>query len=465
MQKDLTMKEQIILNPISALIKNCVIETIDKLKIAVPFVNSFAKKIIEGEDVQNIKDKRLITKFDEKNINTFDLPTLEYLLDCGFEICYNNKIHLKLYITDNNTFATSSNLTNGGFENNIELTVDIDFNNFEKCEQIFEDLWLKSKTNKVTKDLINQNREKYEVLKRRQKFEKQNVMKVKGNFNVGSLNIQLLKDKIFNSKEDYSLILESTYKANKLRNEFKNVIKTKKFDTRLFYSPKGHPKRHENLYYNFVYGIESKLAGTGLREAQFKNSFEHQDFKKVIDFLIPESIGLELWNLNDNKYLFSFCNGLFDFNIPQYSEAIPIRLASYFYPEYFLPIFKLNHLQKVCNALGIETDAKTKGERFYAYNLFLKNITKDIPHDNYIKSRKIYQLLYSVELYKRIENGEEFGSIKNSYNKQWIKNYVDKGKNILENIKAIEKHSLQQQSIKIIAETAVNRSIVARIKL
>ncbi|MCK5537465.1 MAG: hypothetical protein KAI79_11605 [Bacteroidales bacterium] len=55
MQKDLTMKEQIILNPISALIKNCVIETIDKLKIAVPFVNSFAKKIIEGEDVQNIK--------------------------------------------------------------------------------------------------------------------------------------------------------------------------------------------------------------------------------------------------------------------------------------------------------------------------------------------------------------------------------------------------------------------------
>lgn len=439
------MKEQIIQNPISDLIKNCVTETKNKLKIAVPFISSFARKIIDEKDVQNIQDKRLVTKFDERNINTFDLPTLEYLLDCGFDICYNNNIHLKLYITDNNTFVTSSNLTNGGFENNIELTVNVDSQNFEKCEQVFENLWLESKTNKVTKDLINQNQDKYEVLKKRQKFEKLKLTEVKENFNVGKLNIQLLIDKIFNSKEDHSLILERTYEANKLRNEIKNVIKTKKFDTTLYYSPKGHPKRYENLYYNFVYGIESRLAGTGLREAQFKESFEHQDFKKVVNFLIPESIDLEPWNLSDNKYLFTFCNGLFDFNIPQYSEAIPIRLASYFYPEYFLPIFILNHLQKVCNTLGIETDAKTKGERFYAYNLFLKDRMKDIPFDNYIKSGMIYQLLYSVELYKRIENGENFESIKSSYNKQWIKNYIDKGKLILESIKAIEKHSLQHK--------------------
>ena len=431
------MNEQIIMNPISDLIKKSVNETTDKLRIAVPFISSFAKKIINEKNSQNIQDKRLVTKFDERNINTFDLPTLEYLLDCGFEIYYNNKIHLKLYITDNNTYITSSNLTNGGFENNIELTVNIDSKNFDNCEEIFENLWLESKTNRVTKELINQNRDKYEVLKKRQKFEKLKVTEVKENFNVEKLNIQLLIDKIFNSKEDHSLVLERTYDANKKRNEIRKTVKTEKFDTTLYYSPKGHPKRYDNLYYNFVYGIESKLAGTGLREAQFKDSFEHQDFKKVIDFIIPESIGLEPWNLSDNKNLFNFCNGLFDFIIPQYSEAIPIRLASYFYPDYFLPIFKLNHLQKVCDALGIETEAKTKGERFYAYNLFLKDKMKDIPFDNYIKSGMIYQLLYSVELYKRIENGEDFESIKKSYKKIWIKNYIDKAKSILKNINAI----------------------------
>ena len=137
---------------------------------------------------------------------------------------------------------------------------------------------------------------------------------------------------------------------------------------------------------------------------------------------------MEPWNLNDNKNLFNFCNGLFDFTIPQYSEAIPIRLASYFYPDYFLPIFKLNHLKKVCDALGIEAEAKTKGEKLYAYNLFLRDKMKDIPFDNYIKSGMIYQLLYSVELYKRIHMGEDFESIKNSYKKIWIKNYLDKVK-------------------------------------
>jgi hypothetical protein len=439
------MKEQIILNPISDLVKKAITETNEKLRIAVPFISSFARKIINESNSQKIQDKRLVTKFDERNINTFDLPTLEYLLDCGFEICYNNKIHLKLYITDNNTFVTSSNLTNGGFENNIELTVNIDSQNFKNCEQIFENLWSESQTNKVTKELISENLEKFEVLKKRKEFEKLKITEIKENFNIGKLNIQLLIDKVFNSKEDYSLVLDRTYEANKKRNEIKNLIKSTKFDTTLYYSPIGHPKRYDNLFYNFVYGVEAKLAGTGLREAQFKDSFEHHDFKRVMNFIIPESIGLEPWNLNDKEELFNFCNGLFDFKIPQYSEALPIRLASYFYPEYFLPIFKLNPLQKVCEALGIETEAKTKGERFYAYNLFLKNKMKDIPFDNYIKSKMVYSLLYSVELYKRIENGEEFETIKKSYKKQWIKNYIDKGKSILESINALEKHSLQHR--------------------
>ena len=63
---------------------------------------------------------------------------------------------------------------------------------------------------------------------------------------------------------------------------------------------------------------------------------------------------------------------------------------------------------------------------------------KDIPYDNYIKSGMIYQILYSVELYKRLDNGEDFQDIKKSYKKQWIKYYIEKGKTNLENIKALE---------------------------
>lgn len=202
------MVEQIIINPISGSIKDSITETISRLKIAVPFISSFAKKIISEKSTRKIQDKRIVTRFDERNIHTFDLPTLEYLLDCGFDICYNNKIHLKLYITDNNIFVTSSNLTNGGFENNIELTVNIDSENFEECEQVFENLWVESKTNKITKDLLNQNRDKYEVLKKQQKFEKAKIPGIGENFTLGKLNIQLLIDKIFNSKEDHSKVLE-----------------------------------------------------------------------------------------------------------------------------------------------------------------------------------------------------------------------------------------------------------------
>ena len=197
--------------------------------------------------------KKSITRFDESNINTFNLPTLEYLIDKGFEICYNNRIHLKLYITDNDAFVTSSNLTTGGFEKNVELTVKVDNENFENCQGIFNDLWTESKQE---------------------------------NFKVGSLNIQQLLDLIFNSKEDYTNRLNLAYSANKSRNQLKDKLKNNDFDLSLFYVPEGHPKRRENLFYNFVYGSESKLAGTGLREAQFKDVFEHPEFKNIISFYL-----------------------------------------------------------------------------------------------------------------------------------------------------------------------------------
>lgn len=432
------MKEQIILNPISDIIKTSISESKNKLNIAVPFINSFAKIIVNRDNTIDIKDKRLITKFDESNLTTFDLPILKHFIDCGFKICYNNNIHLKLYITDNNTFVTSSNLTGGGFEINIELTVNVDSQNFQQCEQIFENVWMESRLNPINDDLINKNWDKYNVLIKRQKFEKPQITQNSDYVNVGQLDIQKLIDKIFNHKEDYTWFTNKIYEANKLRNELIHKIKTEKFHSTEYYALKGHSKRHNNLFHNLSYGAESNLASTGMREAQFESLFTHKDFKKVIDFLIPESIGIEPWNLSDKNQLYNFCLGIFDFNIPQYKEALPIRMASYFYPEYFLPIFKLEHLKKVCEILGLNTVGKSNGEKFYEYNVYIKEKMKNIPFDNYIKSRMFYDIYYSVELFEKMKKEKDFKLIKESYNRDWMKRYLDRALLFLEEIKAIE---------------------------
>ena len=39
-----------------------------------------------------------------------------------------------------------------------------------------------------------------------------------------------------------------------------------------------------------------------------------------------------------------------------------------------------------------------------------------------------YQVRYTIELYKRLKNRENFSDIKNSYQKRWVKNYIEKGK-------------------------------------
>ncbi|MCH7827608.1 MAG: phospholipase D family protein [Bacteroidetes bacterium] len=432
------MKEQIFTNPITTIVKQAIGETSHTLKIAVPFISTFAREIINKDLAKKIIEKKLITRFDDTYINSFDIPTLEYLIDNGFKIRYDNNIHLKLYITDNKSFITSSNLTKGGFEDNTELTVEIDSLNYKVCSKIFNELWNNAKSKEITKQLLGKNRDKYLLLKKRNKFKHDKRPTIsKGLVKVGSLNIQLLIDEIFYTKQDYPKILNLSFKANKLRVKVKNELIKKKFRPTLFYAPKGHKNRQENLLYYLAHGAESNLAGTGLRDAQFKEVFEHKDFKEVISFIFPEMLELEPWNFDDEKIYSEFCKGLFDFNIPQYTEVIPIRLASYFYPERFLPIFKLDHLQEICNTLGLKTNAKSKGERLFAYNSYLKKKMSVIPFNNYIKSSMAYTILYSVKLFNRLQNGEKYNTIKNSYKKGWKRRYVEKGKKYLISINAI----------------------------
>jgi hypothetical protein len=435
--------EKIIRNPITSWIKKSVMGSKQRINFAVPFISSFSLSILKN--TEGILDKRIVTKFDECSIHSFDLPTLKALLDLGFEIRYDNRIHLKLYIADNEAYVTSSNLTRGGFEDNIELTTKVDFSNVETCVDIFEEVWSSREIKKVSYNLIEANQAKYEILRKRESYNKskRSVIEVT-QVKTGKIQIRQIIDEAYNiEKEIIEKRQRLSFEANKSREETKNKLK-KGFNKELFYVNEKHQLRRDNLFYNFTYGAERDLAGTGLREEQFKTAFEHPDFRKVIEYIYPEIVGMKPWNFNDKDELQEFCNGIFDFDIPNYKETLPIRLASYFYPEQFLPFFKLQHLENVTKAFGLNTSAETQGDRLYVYNSFLGEEMKALPYNNYIKSHIAYQIMYVVELYTRLRDGEKYKDIIKDYNKKWKLRLIEKGMNILIKLKVamVDKHKL-----------------------
>jgi len=432
------MNEIIIKNPLTNWIRDSIINSKKRLNFAVPFLSSFANTLLDKQNAIKIADKRIITRFDDSSLTSFDLPTLKSLLDLKFTIQFDNSIHLKLYIIDNEAYVTSSNLTKGGFESNVELTVKTDSNNTQNCINVFNEIWSNCSENKLTYELINSNWAKYEVLLKKEKYLKKelNELKIKP-IKVGEFDLQKIIDEIFNQDIDYSRTYKSLFEANKLREKTKIKLK-QGFNSLIFYAPKGHKLRSENLFYDFVYGHQYYLAGTGLRELQFQTAFEHKEFEKVINYIYPDMLGMKSWNLNDKQEFQQFCNGIFDFNIPQYTEALPIRLASFFYPDFFIPIFKLEHLKKVCKTLGLETEAKTRGDKLFVYNSFLIDKMKALPFDNSIKSDISYQILFTVELYDKLNKGEKYQDILNNYKEKWKKRLIKRGKDLLTKLEIIK---------------------------
>ena len=432
------MAEEVIKNPISKRIKKAVARSSESINIAVPFISSFTERIFSEEIVSNIDNKRIITRFDDRNIISFNIPTLKYLIELGFEIRYDNDIHLKLYIFDNAIFSSSSNMTKSGFEDNKELTIKVDKSNNEFCTSCFDQLWDQNSNNELTLPLLEENMSKYKFFKKKEKHKKNNPVKnEKRETVVSDLDFDLLTDHIFYKRNNYQRLLESISKANKAREEFKKKLLENGYQKKLFYVPTGDSNRRESLFYNFAWGGESNLAGTGLFENQFRIAVNDPLFKDVIYYLFPKMTRSRKWDLYDDELFLLFCNGLFDFKIPQYNEVLPIRLASFFYPDHFLPIFKLDHLKKICEYLGLDTTAKTKGERVYSYNKFIQEIMKAVPHNNYVKSKMLYRFLFTSELYERLSNNEEYSNIYQSYEKQWERKYVDEGKEILIKLNAI----------------------------
>ena len=94
------MNITVLKNPITNPVKKSVDISSKCLNIAVPFISSFVRTILNKENTKTVNDKKIITRFDDSYINSFDLPSLQTLLNLGFIIKFDNNIHLKLYITD-----------------------------------------------------------------------------------------------------------------------------------------------------------------------------------------------------------------------------------------------------------------------------------------------------------------------------------------------------------------------------
>ena len=429
--KHFTMTEKIITNPISTTIKNSVERARNKILFAVPFMTDFALRIFNENNTGTILEKKCVVRFDDSNLVSFDIPTLQKLLDFGFEIRFDNKIHLKLYVTDFEAYVTSSNLTLSGFENNIELTVKVEQENINDCLNVFNAVWNNAANNKITNEVLEANLAKYYVLKRLSKETNNiNLPLEEGNNFLIEDNCKNLINKVFASDRNYSALMKLAYEAKQIRNDKIAILKNG-YRSDVFYVKKNQPNRNTTLYYDFIHGHESKLAGTGLRDQHFEDTYTNPEFKQVFEYIMPESVGLKKWNFNDKIELQKFCYGLFDFKIKSYTETLPIRLASYFYPDFFLPIFKLEHLSMHSRNLGYETVSKGKGQRLYDYNTFLFSILNNCSYDTYIKSNILYLIHYTLELDQRLQNGENYQIIHDSYSKKWEKNFIEEAFGIL----------------------------------
>lgn len=432
----------IISNPITSQFLDSLNSTSQKLNLAAPFMSDFIKQILP-KDVASIKDKRIVTKLDESYLYTFHLDAFSYLLELGFEIRYNNDIHLKMYLMDDEGFISSSNLTKAGFEDQVELTSTINSSSIPKCYSFFEELWNGSEAfdpeildEKYPVFLLLKNKENFKKLRKKKDKPELVVLKNK-DFSLEGFISELISD-----DHHWRFRKKHTKSAEQDRIGFTKKILTNGFKTEYFYSLiDGHLDR-SCLHYIFAHASESHIAGTGLNADQYKAVFTDPKFEEAVSYIYPPIIGEPQWNLEDDDTFLEFAHGIFQFDIKNYKEVMPIRLASYFYPSHILPIFKLDHLKNVASVFGYEPKAKTTGEKLYQYNKIITDELKLYTRDRYDQSDIFYHLMFGKNLLASIENGKTLSDVTKNSKQRWIKDYTKKAYDILLKLGSIEDKSL-----------------------
>lgn len=425
---------RILLNPITNHLTTSLDNCRQELLIAVPFMSSFAKTILTEKRLTNIRVKRIITRFDSSSIHTFDLDTMQYLLKHDVEIYFNNDIHLKLYIYDDEGLITSSNLTQNGFENKIELSSTIAKEDITQCKEIFNHIYESSKHNVITSSLIEKNYEKFLLLKKRNSYKRPSSLKNKPVVTNTEIDINKIIPILIRKNNDYTDLSEKLYTLNLQRDSLLKSILSHGLKKSMFYVDKGCSDRESTIHYQIVHGVASKIEGSGLREDHFKDVSKSSQFFQMISYIFPPSIGEENWNLDNKEQMEEYCHGIFDFDIKQYKETMPIRLASYFYPEYFYPVFKLEHFEGICQAFGLQSKYENKGERLFQYTTFLDSKLESIPYNRHVKMKIAYQIYYIFILKQELRAGMNLDDILNKYLKKWERDLLITGNQILAEI-------------------------------
>lgn len=430
-----------LVNPIESEIQKALCDA-THISIAVPFLSFSTVRNLITSNVCNILDKRIIVKLDELHSISYDLAAIKHLLEQGFKVRFDNTIHLKLYILGDRIFISSGNLTDGGLKNNFELTVETTEAE-SHVHSVFEDLWLRNVSNEVTLDYIKQNWEKHLFLKKKYPRSKSITPIIKEV--ILSSDEETLIDAVLFEEKNRDWHHHMIGLVNKRRSKFFKQLIDTGFKQEYFYAIEGNSNRKNCLFYQFVYGNEEKLAGTGLRETQFKDVFTSPQFEHIIFYIYPKFKKVNYsWDLTDKTEFLNFCKGLFEFNVKSFKEAMPIRLANYFYPEHFLPIFKISHLKEMCAILGYECTSKDRAIQLFEYTQFLNDRLKNVPFNNFIKSNILYKLLYTMKVKREIErnNQEPIEGFIVKQRKQWIRNTMFEGLELIRSLQKINNISI-----------------------
>lgn len=148
----------------------------NSIKIISPFIEKGAVNLL----INAIKDNPdlncvLITKFSDKDFifGASSLEVLKTLIKNGVKIIAIKELHTKLYIFDNSiAIIGSANFTSGGFDTNIELSVQLKDNPDELMQlcKYFDDLLYKNKIYEVTEKMIDDKILKLKKYKEAQKI-------------------------------------------------------------------------------------------------------------------------------------------------------------------------------------------------------------------------------------------------------------------------------------------------------
>jgi len=421
-------------NPITGPAKDILRRTKSRIHIAVPFLSTFASSLLTLKYIARVPDKKIIVRLDSRHITTYDLEAMEWLLDNGFKIRYDTTtaLHLKLYIFDDTVFISSSNLTKSGFENNDELTILTD-TTLAPVNDIFADLWDKHRSHRLTKRYIKDNWNTYRVLKCKKSDRPLIPAKRKRGTMIGKLKIDQLIDHVFVKERNQvpNNWQKHIDEASHIRTQRISALE-RRFNSVVLFAPIGHPRRRNCLWHDFLHGAERRLAGTGLRNDQLGDAFEHPSMKHVIEFMWPKPDSGWSWDLSNLNDFRAFCNGIFDFDIKQYKDTLPIRLASYFYPEHFVPIFKFDTLEEICSFLGmIDIPLDSKGDRLFVFNYFISQQFYRTGLCKHTMSYKLYQCHYTVKLYRYLiddpDGIDTFIKEEKQKDQEWIENHIRAG--------------------------------------